>query len=170
MNKDEFNVAINYWNKKDIKAMPKDELKKEVVDFISNEKVCALATGFNDYVRCTPLEYVYFEDKFYIFTEGGEKFVGLENNENVSLAIYDKEVNFQKLRSVQISGKANIVDTLSDEYFKVAEYKMIPKGVLEKLALDNHPMYLICISPKKMNILFSSFKEKGYDSRQILEF
>lgn len=41
-------------------------------------------------MRCTPIEYSYHDGRFWMFSEGGEKFIGLEKNENVCLAIYDK--------------------------------------------------------------------------------
>lgn len=70
--------------------MPSEQLKLVVEEFLHNSFVCALATGTNDYVRCTPLEYSYHDDCFWIFTEGGEKFIGLEKNKNVSLAVFEK--------------------------------------------------------------------------------
>lgn len=170
MNKEEYKEASNFWKNKEVKTMPKDELKMKVEEYLSNNSVCALATGFGDYVRCTPLEYSFFDGKFYIFTEGGEKFVGLENNKNVSLAVFDKKPGFKDLKSVQVTGTAKIVENMSDEYLKAAEYKKIPVAALEKLLENNHPMHLICITPIKMDILFSSFKEEGYDARETLEY
>ena len=52
----------------------------EVLESLHGNVVCALAAGIGDYVRCTLLEYSYHDGQFWIFTEGGEKFIGLERN------------------------------------------------------------------------------------------
>ena len=70
--------------------MLSDQLKLVVEEFLHNSSICALATEIDDYVRCTPLEYSYHDGCFGIFTESGEKFIGLEKNKNVSLAVFEK--------------------------------------------------------------------------------
>ncbi len=170
MNTNEYKAAANFWKDKERKAMPVEELKPVVEEYLSAGSVCALATGCGDYVRCTPLEYSYHDGKFWIFTEGGEKFIGLEKNANVSLAVFDKNPSFGELKSVQVMGTAEIIEPMSAEYIAHAEYKKIPTAALQKLADQGHPMHLICVTPSRMDILFSSFKKLGYDSRQELTF
>ena len=150
--------------------MPVDKLKPVVEEYLSAGSVCALATGCGDYVRCTPLEYSYHDGKFWIFTEGGEKFIGLEKNVNVSLAVFDKNPSFAGLKSVQVSGKVKIVEPMSEEYVAHAEYKKIPVSSLQKLIDQGHSMHLLCVEPLKMDVLFSDFKKQGYDVRQDLDF
>ena len=36
--------------------------------------------------------------------------------------------------------------------------------------MRGHPMHLLCITPVRMDALFSDFKKQGYDSRQKLDF
>ena len=67
----------------------------EVLESLHGNVVCALAAGIGDYVRCTLLEYSYHDGQFWIFTEGGEKFIGLERNKNVSLAVFEKPMLFE---------------------------------------------------------------------------
>lgn len=62
--------------------MPQEALKKAVSDYIAQNNTCALATGIGDYVRCTPIEYSFHDGKFWMFSEGGKKFVGLEKLES----------------------------------------------------------------------------------------
>ncbi len=119
------------------------------------------------YVRCTLIEYSFHDSKFWMFSEGGEKFIGLEKNETVCLAIYDKSDGFGNLKSIQVMGKAELIEPLSDSYKAHAEYKKIPLAALEKL---ESPMNFICVTPVKMEVLFSDFKKEGYSSRQTLEF
>lgn len=96
--------------------MPKDELQRAVEKYIGENNTCALATGAGDFVRCTPIEYSYHDGKFRMFSEGGEKFIGLEKNENVCLAIYDKYDGFGSLKSIQVMGRAELVEPFSDIY------------------------------------------------------
>ena len=92
--------------------MPKEALKQAIDAYVNANNTCALATGTGDYVRCTPIEYSFHDGKFWMFSEGGEKFIGLEKNANVCLAIYDKYDGFGNLKSVQIMGKAEMVETV----------------------------------------------------------
>ena len=168
MTTEEYKEAANYWKAKECREMPMEQLKPIVEEYLNTSSVCALATGTGDYVRCTPLEYSYHDGKFWIFTEGGEKFIGLEKNENVSLAVFDKNPSFGELKSVQVMGKAAIIEPMSAEYIAHAEYKKIPVAALQNLADQGKPMHLLCIKPVKMDVLFSEFKKKGYDSRQTI--
>ena len=168
MTTEEYKAAAVYWTKKERVEMPADELKKFTEDYLMTSSVCALATGTGDYVRCTPLEYSYHDGKFWIFTEGGEKFIGLEKNKNVSLAIFDANLGFGSLKSVQVMGVAEVIEPMSDVYISHAEYKKIPMKALQNLADQGKPMNLLCIKPTRMDILCSEFKEAGYDSRQVL--
>lgn len=170
MTHDEYVNAAEFWNNREYKEMPVDELKTIVDDFLSSSSVCVLATGYDEFVRCTPLEYSYHDGRLWIFTEGGEKFIGLEHNKNVSLAIFEKNPSFNELKSIQIMGKAEIIEPMSELYIAHALYKKIPAAALQKLLDQGRPMHLICITPTKLDILFSEFKKKGYDSRQKLYF
>ena len=64
-------------------------------------------------------------------------------------------------------GKAELVEPFSDTYNKHAKIKKIPVEALKKLA---PPMNLICVTPVKMEVLFSEFKKNGYSSRQTIKF
>lgn len=167
---EEYKAAVNFWRTKECNEMPVEQLKPVVEEFLCSSAVCALATGAGDYVRCTPLEYSYHDGKFWIFTEGGEKFIGLEKNKNVSLAVFEKNPDFGELKSVQVMGTAKIIEPMSEEYMAHAEYKKVPAATLQKLADQGRPMHLLCIELVKMDILFSEFKKQGYDSRQVLEY
>lgn len=162
MTHEEFEKAATYWDKKEQTEMPKETLKQAVYKFINENNTCALATGTGDYIRCTPIEYSFHDDKFWMLSEGGRKFIGLEKNENVCLAVYDKYDSFGNLRSLQIMGKAELIEPSSEAYNAHAEYKKIPLTALKKLA---SPMNLICVTPVEIDALFSEFKKAGYSSR-----
>ena len=119
----EYKKAADFWKAKESKAMPVEQLTPVVEDFLRSSAVCALATGTGDYVRCTPLEYSFHDGQFWIFTEDGEKFIDLEKNKNVSLAVFEKNPDFGALKSVQVMGTAKLTEPMSEEYMAHAEYK-----------------------------------------------
>lgn len=163
----QFEKAANYWKNKEQTAMPEEELEKVVEEYISTNNTCALATGTGDYVRCTPIEYSYQDGKFWMFSEGGEKFIGLEKNKNVCLAIFDKYNGFSNLKGIQVMGKAELIEPFSDVYNSHAQIKKIPIETLKKL---EPPMNLICVTSVKIDALFSAFRKNGYSSRQTLKY
>ncbi len=168
MTTEEYKKAAGFWKAKECREMPAEQLKPVVEEFLRSSAVCALATGTGGYVRCTPLEYSYHDGQFWIFTEGGEKFIGLEKNKNVSLAVFEKDSGFGALKSVQVMGTAELIEPMSEKYIAHAEYKKLPTAALRKLAEQGQPMHLLCITPLRMDVLFSEFKKQGYDSRQTL--
>ena len=97
-----------------------------------------------------------------MFSEGGRKFIGLEKNSHVCLAIYDKYDGFGNLRSLQVTGD---VEPFSEEYNTHAAFKKIPLDALKRLP---SPMNLICVTPTRIDALFSDFKKDGYSVRQVL--
>lgn len=57
----DYQKAANYWIEKDknSKHMEREALLSHIEDFLKEHNTCALATGFGDFVRCTPIEYHY---------------------------------------------------------------------------------------------------------------
>ena len=159
--------AARYWDEKDTASvkLDKDRLRAMLENYLSANNTCALATGTGGYVRCTPIEYSWHDGCFWMFSEGGKKFLGLAENANVCLAIYDKYEGFGKLHGVQVMGKAELIEPFSQAYLDHAAYKKISLGFLQNL---KSPMHLICVRPTQINCLFSDFKELGCDPRQTL--
>lgn len=60
-----------------------------------------------------------------------------------------------------------MIEPFSDTYNEHAQIKKIPIEALKKL---ESPMNLICVTPLKIEALFSDFKKDGYSSRQILQY
>lgn len=166
MNYDE---ASEYWTSRERSYKRHPEAKKSLLDFITTHHICALATGAGDFVRCTPIEYNWVDQAFWLFSEGGLKFRALKDNKNVCLAIYDevKGLGFGQLHSVQISGTAEIIMPFSEDYMKLLAYKHIPEAAIRKM---QPPIHLIRIFPAEADYLNSDFKKDGYDSRQHILF
>ena len=169
MTHDEYKQAAEHWKKADAGnlVMDRDILLTAVEGYIAANDTCALATGAGGFVRCTPIEYSYHDGCFWMFTEGGEKFVGLEGNKNVCLAIFDKYNGFGNLKGMQVMGIAEVVEPFSDEYVSAAAFKKIPIEALRKLP---EPMHLLKVTPARIDFLNSEFKKAGFSSRQRLVF
>ena len=165
----DYKKAQTYWKEKDAASVKIDaaELRVKITEYINANNTCALATGADGFIRNTPIEYSYHDDCFWMFSEGGEKFVGLEKNPNVCIAIFDKYEGFGKLKGLQVMGVASMVEPFSEEYHAHAAVKKIPLAALQKL---NPPMNLIKIRPVSADFLNSDFKKDGFDSRQHLVF
>ena len=82
MTTEEYQAAARYWEEKDAVSvkLEQDTLRAMAEKYIQSNNTCALATGTGDYVRCTPIEYSWHDHCFWMFSEGGKKFIGLGNN------------------------------------------------------------------------------------------
>lgn len=165
----DYRKAQNYWKEKEAASvkMDADVLRKKITEYINANNTCALATGADGFIRNTPIEYSYHDGCFWMFSEGGEKFIGLEKNPNVCIAIFDKYAGFGTLKGLQVMGTAQVVEPFSDEYNAHAAVKKIPLSALQKL---NPPMNLIKVRPIRADFLNSDFKQDDFDSRQHLVF
>lgn len=163
----DYKEAASYWVEKDENAvrMDRDALWIRIEKFISAHNTCALAAGYCDFVRCTPIEYNFKDDKFWMLSEGGLKFRSLEHNKNVCLSIYDSYTDFGQLCGMQISGIAEVVEPWTDEYMDLLAFKKIPAQNLKKLPTT---LYLIKVTPTRIDFLCSEFKKLGFDPRQHL--
>lgn len=165
----DYKKASKYWIEKDqqSKSINRKTLRNEIEKFIQSHNTCALATGFDTFIRCTPIEYTYLNQCFYLFSEGGLKFKGLEENKNVCLAIFEEYSGFGNLKGMQVMGQASLIEPFSDEYLKLLDYKKISKSAIEKM---DHPMNLIKVVPTQIDFLNSDFVKEGYSSRQHSNF
>ena len=165
----DFKKAQNYWKEKAADSLQMDSaaLQKKIEEYIAENNTCALATGTGGFIRNTPIEYSYHDGCFWMFSEGGDKFIGLEENPNVCIAIFDKYTGFGSLKGLQVMGKASITEPFSEEYNAHAALKKIPLAALRKL---DPPMNLIRIRAVSADFLNSDFKKDGFDSRQHLEY
>ena len=182
MRHDDFERAARYWTDRDAaqaasERMPREELEAAIDAFLAERTTCALATAAPSresgapLVRCTPLEYGWHDHAFWVFSEGGLKFRGLEpqagsDDAPVALSVFDTYAGFGKLKSLQAEGVATVVDPASPEFAAAAKAKHIPASHLPKLASVLH---LIKVTPTSFDYLDSSLKQKGYATRQHLD-
>jgi len=169
MKQEEYEAAALYWEQKEAAGvkMEQEELVEEIQKFILSHNTCALATGSDTFIRCTPIEYSWNDGAFWMFSEGGLKFRALKTNLQVSLAIFDDFEGFGKLKGLQVSGKALLIDPDTEEYEQAARFRKIPVEALRRMV---HQMYLIKVVPQHFDYLSSDMKERGYDVRQPMDF
>ena len=165
----DYDEAASYWEKRDAegKKADRETLTAKAEAFLTAHNTCALATGHGTQVRCTPLEYTYWEGCFWILSEGGEKFRNLKVNQNVCLAICDGYTGFGTLAGMQVTGRAQMIEPWSTLYCALLAYKNIPESALRGL---DHPMYLIRVLPSHIDFLHTDFKKLGFSARQQLDF
>lgn len=163
----DYKKAASYWIEKDERATQMDHgtLLAQIEKFVMEHDTCSLATGWGDFVRCTPIEYNYKDRKFWLFSEGGMKFKALEGNKNVCLAIYDSYNGFGHLNGMQISGIVELVEPWTDAYMNLLAFKKINADKLKQLPVT---LYLIKVTPTRIDFLCSEFVKLGFDSRQHL--
>jgi len=167
MTHEEYQRAAQHWQARDAAEarMDRARLSGAIEAYIRANNTCALATGAGSFVRCTPIEYAWHDGCFWMFSEGGEKFIGLEQNPNVCLAIYDRYDGFGNLKGMQVMGTAELIEPFSERYLAHAAFKQIPEAALRKLA---EPMNLIRVQPSRIDFLNSDFRKEGFGSRQEL--
>lgn len=153
------------WSEPD-QILEPELLKSSIEKFINDHNTCVLATGANQFVRCTPIEYHYIEDKFYLISEGGLKFKGILQNSNVSLTIFDPFHSRHDLAGLQVTGKAKVIYNGSDEYYRIIGQCGLTKEKIEHLPID---MYLICIAPNHYEFLNAEFQHQGADVKQQMD-
>lgn len=103
------------------KKLTQDELKKKIVEFLADNKICTLATCLNNIPRSTPLRYRSKDLTIYILTEGGMKVKNIRENPSVSVSLYGDYSGFQSVKGLQIWGKAEIIDPKEGDKYRKAK-------------------------------------------------
>lgn len=167
MDINELERLSDYWDSKKKNQMEQAALYQKMVDFVQAHDTGVLGTGHGDTVRCTPVDYAFHDNAFYILSEGGQKFNHLFYNKNVSFAVFHKkegESSFKKQHSLQVIGTAELVEPFSEEYNHALEVRHFPLKGIQQLP---YTMYLIKIVPKQMILLDSELKTQELDTRQV---
>jgi len=103
------------------RKLAKEELEKEIIQFISRGKICTLATCTDNIPRATPVHYLNKGMTLYVFAESGGKLKNLKKNPNISLGIHGPYKDFLSVKGLQIWGRAEII--YQKERVRFAELK-----------------------------------------------
>ncbi|MDO5518765.1 MAG: pyridoxamine 5'-phosphate oxidase family protein, partial [Clostridium sp.] len=148
------------------RKLDKIQLQKVIDEYVSGKNTCTLTSGVCEFIRSTPIEYLYVNNCFYFFTEGGLKFKGILQNPNVSICIYDDYTGMGELKGLQISGEAELISTDSSEYEEIINAKKLNLENINKLPVT---LNLLKVYPLKFEFLNSNFKDMEVDVKQVLE-
>ena len=101
--------------------LTREELEKEIIDYLGKKQPCTLATcGKDGWPRVSVVDYVNDGLTIYIFSEGGDKFKNLNENDRVGIGIGTGS-RAMKTRGINIWGKAEVFDDESPEFAKGLE-------------------------------------------------
>ena len=159
----------NFWieQQKTAKHMDREAALAHIKEFIKNHNTCGFATGTGDYIRCTPIEYTFMNDEFWFVSEGGSKFIGLEKNKNVALAIFEYYGDVRDSHGLQVMGKAVLYDRDGEELKKLLEFKGIPYDAMKAAKVE---VAVVRVIPEVYEMYDTDFVKQGYDVRQIVRF
>jgi nitroimidazol reductase NimA-like FMN-containing flavoprotein (pyridoxamine 5'-phosphate oxidase superfamily) len=101
--------------------LSREELKKEILQFIRKHKICTLATSAEDMPRSTPVRYRSKGMTIYVFAEGGGKIANLRKNPNISVSLYGAYKGFKSVKGLQMWGKAEIIEQKEKGKFAEAQ-------------------------------------------------
>jgi len=142
--------------------MPKEELKKEIREYLDKRKVLVLCTCSNNNPRATPMDFYTEKDSFniYVGPAPGRKVKNMEENPNISIGIYTP-LSEGKIQGMQItaSGRDRLIFLREGD----EEFEKVQKIVRGKRKL------LLKIIPDKIELLDYDFAKKGYSRLQILK-
>jgi nitroimidazol reductase NimA-like FMN-containing flavoprotein (pyridoxamine 5'-phosphate oxidase superfamily) len=102
------------------RQLSREELEKEIIQFLSKHKICTLATCSENMPRSTPVRYMNRGMTIYVFAEGGGKFKNLRKNPNISVSLYGAYRGFLSVKGLQLWGKAEVIHQKDTERFAKA--------------------------------------------------
>ena len=101
------------------KHLSKEELEKEIIDYLSKKHPCSLATcGKDGKPRISVVDYKNDGLTIYIMSEGGTKFENIEENNNVAIGIGTSTQTMRSVRGANITGTAEIFTDDTPEFAK----------------------------------------------------
>lgn len=103
-------------------TLSQTQLKQAITDFMAGRDTGYLGTGGKE-LRVSPVKYFVDQDlNIYIHSKGGGKFDNLRHDEEVCMLVCTPfEDDFQKIKGVQVFGRAAVGDTGSALYEQAEE-------------------------------------------------
>jgi len=138
------------------KHLSKEELEEEIVDYLSKKQPCSLATCGKDGVpRISVVDYINEGLTIYIFSEGGEKFKNLKENNNVAIGIGTGARAVRTTRGVNIWGIAEVFTEDTPEFTHGMKLfspilKDMEKAIGTPIEIPKGLMRMIRVTPTKI--------------------
>ena len=144
-----------------------NEIKDQIINYLSKRKFLTLATSSKNGEPLThPIAYVNIEDTIYFSTgKQTRKFKNIKNNPNVAFSVYDNTEYLDEVRSVQMEGKAILVNNKkeSKQINDMLEKKFPNMANLTK----DEDSIIIKISPKSCYFIDYT---KGFGYKDKIEY
>ena len=137
------------------KHLSQDELEREIIDYLSKRQPCSLATcGKDGAPRISVVDYINEGLTIYIFSEGGEKFKNLRENNRVAIGV-GVGSRVTNTRGVNIWGIAEVFTEDTPEFAHGMKlFKPILKDMEEKIdepiEMPKGLLRMIRVTPTKM--------------------
>ena len=138
------------------KLPSKEELEKEIIDYLSKKHPCSLATCGKDGIpRISVVDYKNDGLTLYVMTEGGAKLKNIKENNKVAIGLGTSTQTMRSVRGVNIWGTAEIFTDDTPEFAKGLELFKPFLEDMEKMTgkpaqLPPGIMKLIRVTPTKM--------------------
>jgi len=137
------------------KNLSREELEKEIIDYLSKRQPCSLATCGKDCVpRISVVDYLNEGLAIYIFSEGGGKFKNLQENNRVAIGIGTGS-RAVTTRGVNIWGIAEVFTDDTPEFAHGMEifrpiFKEMEKAIGVPVQLPKGLLRMIRVTPTKI--------------------
>jgi uncharacterized pyridoxamine 5'-phosphate oxidase family protein len=137
------------------KHLSREELKKEIINYLSKRQPCSLATcGKDGEPRISVVDYINEGLIIYIFSEGGDKFKNLKENNKVAIGIGTGSRAI-KTRGINIWGIADVFTEETPEFAHGMKLfspilKDMEKAVGEPVKIPKGILRMIRVTPTKM--------------------
>jgi nitroimidazol reductase NimA-like FMN-containing flavoprotein (pyridoxamine 5'-phosphate oxidase superfamily) len=138
------------------KHLSKEEMETEIASYLSKRQVCSLATcGKEGVPRVSVVNYANEGLTLYIFSEGGDKFKNLGENNSVGVGVGDHYKTFDAMRGVNIWGTAEVFTEETKEFaYGMKFFAPLMKDLEEETGLHMEfpkgMLRIIRITPTKM--------------------
>ena len=148
-----------YYKQKNIERRhpSKEELEKEIIDYLGKKHPCSLATCGKDGIpRISVVDYMSDGLTIYILSGGGQKFQNIQENNNVAIGIGTSTGTSLSVRGVNIWGTAEIFDDTTKEFEHALKlFKPIIESMLDGMGdkpieIPKGAIHLIRITPTKI--------------------
>jgi len=138
------------------KNLLREELEKEISNYLSKTQACSLATCSRDGVpRISVVDYVNEGLTIYIFSEGGDKFKNLKENNRVAIGIGTSAKKVRSGKGINLWGIAHVFTQDTPEYaygmkLFAAVFKAQEKEIGGTLDIPKGTSRLIRVTPTKI--------------------
>jgi hypothetical protein len=153
------------------KRLPKEDLKKRIIEFLESTNMCVFATCSDNVPRATPIEYHSEGLTIYFVGEPGTKLSNIAKNPKVSIGVFLPYEGWNSAKGAQIAGQAQIIPRSNVPEFKrgLKAYKW--ERAAKEIGLKEFPktVELVRVEPKKIEFVDMSLKKIGFSARQVLD-